>query len=201
MEIRNAKYGDVECIVDIHINAFKGFFLTFLGPKFLTLLYKGFIDKGLLRVAVLDSKIIGFSAGTEQPEVFFSNLRKDKWLSFFLAAMPSLIKKPSLVFNKLYGALFYKGDSVKRLNNSFLLSSLAVDPHIEGKGVGKFILNDLTETLSEKKTSKTIYLITDKNDNDSVLGFYTRCGFRIESEFNQSGQREMLRLIKSIKVI
>lgn len=29
MEIRNATYDDVERIVEIHINAFKGFFLTF----------------------------------------------------------------------------------------------------------------------------------------------------------------------------
>lgn len=201
MEVRNATYDDVERIIEVHTNAFEGFFLTFLGPEFLHHLYKGFIDKGVLRVAVLDSKVIGFSAGTEQPDVFFSNLRNEKWLSFFLAAVPSLIRKPSLVFKKLYGALFYQGDSVESLNNSFLLSSLAVDPHSEGQGVGKFLLNDLNEILAEKKTSETVYLITDKNDNGAVLGFYNKCGFSIESEFKQSGQREMLRLIKSIEVV
>jgi ribosomal protein S18 acetylase RimI-like enzyme len=200
MEVRNATYNDVKRIVEIHINAFEGFFLTFLGPKFLLILYTGFIDKGLVRVAVVDSKVIGFSAGTDQPDVFFSNLRKKKWLSFFLAAAPSLIKKPSLVIKKLYGAIFYKGDSVDRLNNSFLLSSLAVDPHSESKGIGKFLINDLNEVLSDKRTSETIYLITDKNENDPVLGFYNKCGFSIESEFNNSGQREMLRLVKSIEV-
>lgn len=201
MEVRDAIYDDVERIVEIHINAFEGFFLTFLGPKFLGLLYKGFIDKGVLRVAVVDSDVIGFSAGTEQPELFFSNLRKEKWLLFFLAAVPSLIKKPSLVIKKLYGAIFYKGDSVARINNSFLLSSLAVDPCSEGKGIGKFLINDLNELLSGKRTSETIYLITDKNENGSVLGFYNKCGFSIESEFKQSGQREMLRLIKFIEVV
>jgi len=201
MEVRNATYDDIEHIVEVHINAFEGFFLTFLGHKFLRLLYTGFIDKGVLRVAVLDSKVIGFSAGTEQPDIFFSNLRKEKWLSFFLAATPSLIRKPSLVFKKLYGALFYKGDSVERLNNSFLLSSLAVDPHSEGKGIGKFLINDLIEVLSDRRTSETVYLITDKNENGSVLGFYNKCGFSVESEFKQSGQREMLRLTKSLKVV
>lgn len=201
MKARNAMYDDVERIVEIHINSFEGFFLTFLGPKFLRLLYIGFIDKGVLRVAVVDSNVIGFSAGTEQPDVFFSNLRKEKWFSFFLAAAPGLIKKPSLVIKKLYGAIFYKGDSVERLNNSFLLSSLAVDPHYEGKGIGKFLINDLNEILSENRNSETVYLITDRNENDSVLGFYNKCGFSIESEFKQSGQREMLRLIKSIEVV
>lgn len=201
MEVRNANYDDVERIVEIHINAFEGFFLTFLGPKFLGLLYTGFIDKGVLRVAVVDSNVIGFSAGTERPDVFFSNLRKEKWILFLLAAAPGLIKKPSLVIKKLYGAIFYKGDSVERLNNSFLLSSLAVDPYLEGKGIGKVLVNDLNELLSEKRTSETVYLITDKNENSSVLGFYNKCGFSIESEFKQSGQREMLRLIKSIEVV
>lgn len=201
MEVRNATYDDVERIVEVHINAFEGFFLTFLGPKFLHLLYTGFIDNGVLRVAVVDSNVIGFSAGTEQPEVFFSNLRREKWFSFFLAAAPSLIKKPSLVIKKLYGAIFYKGDSVERLNNSFLLSSLAVDPHLEGKGIGKALINDLNEVVSEKRCSETVYLITDKNENSSVLGFYNKCGFSIESEFKQSGQREMLRLIKSLEVV
>jgi ribosomal protein S18 acetylase RimI-like enzyme len=200
MEVRNATYNDVKRIIEIHINAFEGFFLTFLGPKFLLILYTGFIDKGLVRVAVVDSKVIGFSAGTDQPDVFFSNLRKEKWLSFFLAAAPSLIKKPSLVIKKLYGAIFYKGDSVDRLINSFLLSSLAVDPHSENKGIGKFLINDLNQVLSDKRTSETIYLITDKNENGPVLGFYNKCGFSIESEFNNSGQREMLRLVKSIEV-
>lgn len=201
MEARNATYDDVERIVEIHINAFEGFFLTFLGPKFLRLLYVGFIEQGVLRVAEADSYVIGFSAGTEQPDVFFSNLRKNKWLSFFLAATPGLIKKPSLVIKKLYGAVFYKGDSVERLNSSFLLSSLAVDPYSKGKGIGKFLINDLNEVLTEKRISESIYLITDKNENGSVLGFYNKCGFSIESEFNQSGQREMLRLIKSIEVV
>ncbi|HFQ5122436.1 TPA: GNAT family N-acetyltransferase [Vibrio vulnificus] len=201
MEVRNATYDDIERIVDIHINAFEGFFLTFLGARFLRILYTGFMDKGVLRVAVVDSKVIGFSAGTEQPDVFFSNLRKEKWLSFLLAATPSLIKKPSLVIKKLYGAIFYKGDSVDMLKNSFLLSSLAVDPYSEGRGIGKFLIKDLNELLSEKRTSETVYLITDKNENSSVLGFYNKCGFSIESEFNQSGQREMLRLIKSVEVV
>ncbi|WP_417585587.1 GNAT family N-acetyltransferase [Nitrincola sp.] len=201
MEVRDATYEDVERIVEIHINAFEDFFLTFLGHKFLRLLYTGFISKGVLRVAVVDFEVIGFSAGTEQPDVFFSNLRKEKWLSFILAATPSLIKKPSLVIKKLYGAIFYKGDSVGRLKNSFLLSSLAVEPYLEGKGIGKFLINDLNEVLSEKRTSETIYLITDKNQNGSVLGFYNKCGFSIESEFKQSGQREMLRLIKSVEVV
>jgi len=106
-----------------------------------------------------------------------------------LAATPSLIKKPSLVIKKLYGAIFYKGDSVDMLKNSFLLSSLAVDPYSEGRGIGKFLIKDLNELLSEKRTS------------GSVLGFYNKCGFSIESEFNQSGQREMLRLIKSVEVV
>ncbi len=35
MEVRNATYDDIERIVDIHINAFEGFFLTFLGARFL----------------------------------------------------------------------------------------------------------------------------------------------------------------------
>lgn len=201
MEVRNATYDDVERIVEIHINAFEGFFLTFLGTKFLRLLYVGFINQGVLRVAVVNSNIVGFSAGTEQPDIFFSNLRKNKWLSFFLAAAPGLIKKPSLVIKKLYGAVFYKGDSVEILNNSFLLSSLAVDPYSEGKGIGTFLINDLNEVLAEKRKSESIYLITDKNENGSVLGFYNKCGFSIESEFNQSGQREMLRLVKSIEVV
>ncbi|EGQ9501749.1 GNAT family N-acetyltransferase [Vibrio cholerae] len=201
MEIRNANYTDVERIVEIHINAFEGFFLTFLGPNFLHLLYTGFIDKGLLRVAIVDSNIVGFSAGTDKPEVFFSNLRREKWLLFFFAATPSLMKKPSLVIKKLYSATFYKGDSVERLNNSFLLSSLAVDPCVEGKGIGKHLLKDLDELLSKKKECQIIYLITDKNENSSVLSFYSKCGFSIESEFKQSRQREMLRLVKSIKVV
>lgn len=109
MEVRNATYDDVERIVEIHINAFEGFFLTFLGTKFLRLLYVGFINQGVLRVAVVNSNIVGFSAGTEQPDIFFSNLRKNKWLSFFLAAAPGLIKKTVFSYQKALWCGFLQG--------------------------------------------------------------------------------------------
>jgi len=39
--IREANRGDIRDIVEIHLESFQGFFLSFLGPRFLSLYYLG----------------------------------------------------------------------------------------------------------------------------------------------------------------
>ena len=75
IEIREASANDLEQIISIHMAAFPGFILTKLGPAFLLELYTGFIqdDKGTLFVAEREGQVLGFVAGTLDPDAFFSN--------------------------------------------------------------------------------------------------------------------------------
>ncbi|WP_413761083.1 hypothetical protein, partial [Vibrio vulnificus] len=82
-----------------------GFFLTLMGPRFLRLLYNGFLNHptGISLVAcpkAKPSEVIGFVVGTTQPQGFFTQLLRQRWLAFVMASLWPLLKKPGLVFVK-----------------------------------------------------------------------------------------------------
>ena len=198
MDIRQATEQDVDAIVAVHLAAFNGFFLTMLGPSFLRGLYRAFLHRqhGILRVAVSsENTIVGFAAGTSATQLFFSQLRKDKWFSFLLRAIPGMLKNPVIVVKKLYYAAFYKGDRPASLSDVALLSSIAVSPDMAGKAVGKALLADYEQQVKAAELP-ALFLTTDKFGNDNVVAFYQRAGYQIESEFTQPDGRQMLRLIK-----
>ena len=80
ISIRPAKPEDIAQMVQVHIRAFPGFFLTLMGPRFLHLLYTGFLNHptGISLVAYAQGKpsqVLGFVVGTTQPSGFFLQLR------------------------------------------------------------------------------------------------------------------------------
>jgi ribosomal protein S18 acetylase RimI-like enzyme len=201
VKIRDAHGSDIDEIVKIHIKSFEGFFLTSMGPSFLRPLYKAFIEKqtGLMRVACDESnQVVGFSAGTTSPDSFFLELKIAKGFQFCLAAIPGLLKNPTLVMKKIFGALFYKGDRTEKLENSALLSSLAVMPTMSGKSIGRQLVLDFQQQVIKSSSCKRVYLITDKLGNEKVIYFYQKLNYVTESEFTQSGNREMICLVKSL---
>lgn len=201
MIIRKATKDDLPQIVDVHIAAFEGFFLTLMGKPFLRKMYQAFCSEqfGVMQVAIDESqRIVGFAAGTVAPDQYFPALRKKMWFKFLLAAVPGIIKNPLKVLRKLYHAMFYKGDKPATLQQTALLSSIAVLPEMAGKSLGKALLTEF-ERQVELAGIKSLYLTTDKHGNDSVVGFYIKAGYQIESEFTQPDGRQMLRLTKSFK--
>ena len=201
MIIRNAEIEDLNEIIDVHMTSFGGFFLTKLGPLFLRELYGCFIYKesGIMRVVTdEEGKVVGFSAGTTTPEKFFFELKKEKGINFFLCSIPGLLKNPALVIKKIWGAVFYNGDTTTSLESSALLSSIAVKPEMSGQSIGKKLIVDFESQIIKKSMCRNIYLITDKYGNNKVISFYKNLNYQVESQFCQSGKRQMLRLVKSL---
>lgn len=200
MKIRSAQLEDISDIVDVHIKGFYGFFLTLLGKKFLSELYRAFAfrDSGVLRVLCDENdNIIGFAAGTVNPAEFYRDLRKDKAISFLFKALPGLVNNPILVIKKLWYALFYKGEKPLTLLNAALLSSIAILPELSGRSLGKKLLVDYEECV-KSLGCVSLYLTTDNDGNDGVVTFYKRNGYGIESEFVQADGRKMLTLFKKL---
>lgn len=198
MKIRNATEDDLPYVVDVHLRAFQGFFLTQLGPGFLRELYRAFAFRpaGVLRVVSNeDGRIVGFAGGTLSPETFYRALKKEKLVVFFLKALPGLLRNPIVVVRKLWYALFYKGEEPSSIGGAALLSSIAVDQDMAGKSLGKRLLQDF-ENEVKNKGAKSLFLTTDKYGNDHVVDFYLANGYSVESEFIQSGGREMIRFLK-----
>ena len=198
MKIRRATLSDVQNVTKIHIAAFPGFFLTSLGKGFLRELYSGFLSlpSGIFLVAENQGQLIGFAAGTSDPESYFSELRKRRGVFFLLSAIPAVLRHPLLVMKKLYGALFYRGDEPADLKNAALLSSIGVLPEAFGAGVGRELLEKFEE-IAFSHGAQFVYLTTDETGNDRVNAFYRKCGYREESRFLQQANRPMLRYVKT----
>jgi len=199
-ENKQSDYSRIDQIVSIHIDAFAGFFLTKMGTKFLTLLYRSFssYSTGILLIAHIDEQVAGFIAGTTQPVTFYKTLRKKQSLNFLAAAIPALLKSPATVIRKLIHAAFYKGDTPKVATGSALIASIAIDPKFQGIGLGKSLIKSF-EFYAAKRGTTQIYLTTDACNNNSANNFYKSCGFSIEYSFEQSRGRTMHRYTKNLK--
>lgn len=186
----------LEPVVEIHLAAFPGFFLTFLGPRFLKTFYGSFIgEKTALAWVVLDGQsraILGAAFGTTAPDGFFKRLALRRWPAFAGAAFSAFLKKPS-IGRRLFRALSYRGDSPARPGLA-LLSSVAVSPCAQGKGVGKALLDRWTDE-AENRGCPGAYLTTDAEGNDAVNRFYLRSGWTAEASFVTPEGRKMKRYV------
>jgi ribosomal protein S18 acetylase RimI-like enzyme len=201
-EVRDATAGDVDGIIAVHLAAFESFFLTSLGPRFLAHLYAGYIahPSGVLLVATdpaADGRITGFVAGTTQPHAFYGWLRRSHGVAMALAAAPALARRPLVVGRRLASAVRYRGQAPERVAGAALLASLAVDPAASGSGLGGLLVDAFLARAHETGHDLT-YLSTDAADNDRVLAFYRRLGFREAKRVRRSGGREMAVLIRDL---
>ena len=199
MKITNAAFEDLDDIVDLHIEAFPGFFLTTLGRDFLKELYGGFLSgsSGVFLVAreIGKREIVGFVAGTIDPENFFRNLRTQRGLYFILKAIPAILKNPRPVCKKLIYAVRYRGEIPVAKSKGALLSSIGVAKSAVGTGISGSLITAFEEEIIRCGV-RSIYLTTDALNNDRVNAFYIKHGYVVLEKFFQNGKREMFRYEK-----
>jgi ribosomal protein S18 acetylase RimI-like enzyme len=183
-------------MANLHVSAFPGFFLTSLGKPFLRLLYEGFMKhpQGLCLAAEETGVIVGFVAGTLDPSGFFRRLLRQQALSFAIAAVPGLLNRPLFTIRKCLGALLYRGETPGGIPEAVLLSSLAVSPAIQSKGVGQALVRGFADEVRQRG-GKAVYLTTDETENERTNRFYARCGFELLDTFKRPGNRVMNRWI------
>lgn len=197
MNMRNADFEDIDEVVDLHIQAFPGFFLTSLGKGFLKELYAGFLtdSTGIFVVARNEGGLVGFAAGTSEPEAFFADLRRRRGAVFAIKAIPAIVKNPLPVCRKLFYAVRYRGEAPAARSSGALLSSIGIATSAIGTGIaGSLILAFENEVL--KRGVKSVYLTTDVQDNDRVNAFYAKHGYVVLDRFKQNGRRDMFRYEK-----
>ena len=186
----------ISSVVRMHLKAFPGFFLSFLGPRFLKEFYAAFVNEessiGLVAVDSPGGQIAGAVVGTIQPGGFFRRLVKRRWWGFCLASMDALMRRP-VIATRLFRAVFYRGDAPRGASLA-LLSSIAVDPRFQNKGVGRMLLNQFTGQVTDRGGTGC-YLTTDAEGNDAVNRFYLKNGWRIESRYTTPEGRKMNRLV------
>lgn len=181
-------------VVDVHMHSFPGFFLTFLGPKFLKEFYKSFIvdDTGIGFIALEDGKVLGAIVGPLVPDGYFKRLLKRQWWAFCYASIGAVLRCPSVI-KRLLRALFYRGEAPPGPTRA-LLSSIAVLPSSQRLGIGKALVERWVQEVRQKG-GKGCYLTTDAKDNDKVNGFYQRLNWKIESTYTTPEGRVMNRYV------
>jgi ribosomal protein S18 acetylase RimI-like enzyme len=183
-------------VVEVHMRAFPGFFLTLLGPRFLRLFYRSFVDEktGISWVAVdlRTGRILGAVVGTDSPSGFYRKLATRRWGRFGFAALGAVTRNPS-VLKRLIRGLAYRGDP-PREEGYALLSSIAVDPESQGRGVGKALLDRWADEAA-RRSCRGGYLVTDALDNDAVIRFYEQSGWTRDRTFTTAEGRQMHRYV------
>lgn len=198
MNIRKATINDVDTIVEIHLDAFKGFFLTSLGSAFLKFYYTCFVKSSetVTMVAEEEGIVYGFSASTKVCKGFNSRLIKSNLFAFGMLSLKMLFSSPKSLI-RLAKNLTKKGEGVEDNEDYAELYSIGVSKSAQGKGVGKKLLAASEEILKKEGVDR-VSLTTDYYNNESAVGFYHSMGYETLYEFVTYPNRKMYRLIKTL---
>jgi len=180
MNIKVADKSNVNNIVDIHMEAFPGFFLTFLGKGFLKHLYSGFIthEKSNLLIAVDNiDEVVGFLAYSEDLSGFYKNLIIKSIIPFVWYSFCAFIKKPLIVFRLLRA--FKKINDDKQYDKYVKILSIGVSQKGKGRGIGSKLIEKLKTTIDFIKVSY-IQLETDADNNEATNQFYIKNDFILD---------------------
>lgn len=181
----------IPAVVQTHLASFPGFFLSFLGPRFLSLFYSGICSapEGIAVVYLNEVGVpTGFVAGTSNPGGFYSRLLKREWLKFACASIVPVLKRPSVI-GRVARAVSHPSDNPVGEDVAGLFS-IGVLPELQGTGAGKKLVQAFLDEAA-KRGCKRIFLTTDRDDNEAVNTFYQKLGFSIERHYETPEGRRM----------
>lgn len=177
-------------IVTIHLNAFNGFFLTFMGRGFLKQMYSSYCDhlESGLFVAEENEKAIGFLAYSENFSGLYKYMIKTRLIPFGWYSVGAFLRRPSAFMHIIRA--FLKPSKTKRLEKYVEISSIGVDPQISSRGVGTLLIDELKKQVDFEKFAY-ITLETDALNNDGAIHFYEKNGFIRERMYETEEGRKM----------
>lgn len=189
---------DIRPLAKLHHAAFPGFFLSSLGEPFLVQFYRGFLtdDTAVSVVArALDGSVRGAVVGTTEPAGFFGRLVKNCWPGFALASARAVTANPKAA-PRLLRAVRYRGDAPASVKGA-LLSSICVDPSVQGAGVGRQLVDAWAREVTSRGVD-TAFLTTDADDNVAVNRFYRARGWVLSANYTTREGRSMNRYTISL---
>lgn len=196
--LRPMRSEDLPEIVRIHMRSFPNFFLTFLGPRFLELLYRNIAldPEGILLVADIDGRAAGFVTGVTRQAGFYQRLiRRQAW-AFAWAAAGAAFQRPAII-PRLWRALHRPGDAAQSAAEACLMS-IAVSPEFQGQGLGKHLVEAFCRELVARGES-VVCLTTDRDDNTAINHFYQQLDFKLVRWFVTPEGRTMNEYIRNLQ--
>jgi ribosomal protein S18 acetylase RimI-like enzyme len=199
MKTKELAVCDVNKIVKIHQNTFKGFFLTELGEDFLKLYYSSCIKNKVETIALgiysNENTLLGFAIGNVQSQGFYKRILKSNFLKFFMMGLYLIFTKPMALIR-----LMKNMDKVKKVYDDGLYSellSIGISAEQNGKGYGKMLLLAFEKEVINRGIKK-LSLTTDYENNDRAVGFYRNSGYEVFYEFTTYPNRKMYKFIKTV---
>lgn len=192
LSLRSANERDLDAIVRVHQKAFRGFLMTLLGPRFLRGYYQCVLEypQAIFLVAELEGQVVGFVAGFVNPPRFYARIRQRK-LSLALVAASHLVWRPHLWQRTLTSMRRVKTTALdKDVPHLAELASLGVAPHVQGRSIGKQLVQAFLETAARHNVHE-VMLTTDAHNNDTVNAFYQNLGFVCTRQFWHTPERLM----------
>ncbi|MBQ8398699.1 MAG: GNAT family N-acetyltransferase [Clostridia bacterium] len=194
MNIKEVSQNDKEIldqIVQIHIDTFQGFFLTFMGKGFLKQMYRSYClheVSGLYAALDENDVPLGFLAYSGDMSGLYRYMIKTRLIQFAWYSFGAFLRKPK-VFMRLVRA-FLKPSESKREEKYVELSSIGVRPDAKSKGIGSALIKELKETVDFSDYAY-INLETDAVNNEGANRFYEKNGFALERTFVTHEGRRM----------
>lgn len=189
---------EIKEIVDIHLEAFADFFLTSLGKSFLKTYYKTVLrNKKCIAVCATDedNKIVGFGIGSELSKGFHKRILCDNLGTYLWLALIIMFTRP-LALLRLVTNMDKKYHEKDDGNYAELLS-IGILSRYKGQGIGKLLVRCF-EKEAMSRNCKKMTLTTDYYNNDSVIEFYKRSGYKVFYEFIAYPDRRMYKFIKEL---
>lgn len=180
----------IDDVVQIHLDTFEGFFLTFMGRGFLKQMYSSYClhEHSDLYVAFDDGEVVGFLAFSADMSGLYKYMIKKKLIAFGIYSLGAFFRKPK-IFMRLVRA-FLKPSESKREEKYIELASIGVKPTIKSKGIGSQLISRLINDVDFKKYSY-ISLETDAVNNEGTNYFYKKNGFELVRTYETHEGRKM----------
>lgn len=196
VECRQMTVADIDDVVEIHLTAFKGFFLSRMGRGFLRVYYRTVLnfDASIAYIANerAPSHIVGFVVGFHTPQEFYTKLSKQKHKLLPHIAL-AILRDPRLLIPILHNKTRVTSQSTPS-EQTVELSSIAVNGL--GKGVGNKLLNAFIQQV-QNSGGQRVSLTTDTKGNDAVLAFYEKNQFNLVS-YEMRGNRQLCHYIREL---
>ena len=124
-------------------------------------------------VAEIDGEVMAFVMGSAHPGAFYKKLIKCGLFAFGAAAVPAVLRQPSVAMRVGRAVLTPRTAASRRVRT---LISLAVAPSGQGRGAGRRLVSSFVDEARCRGAS-VVTLATDRDNNDGANKFYVDAGF------------------------
>jgi GNAT superfamily N-acetyltransferase len=180
-------------VSDVHASAFRNYFLTLMGKRFIIEYYSAILDySGGIILVAKDSvgRVVGFIAGFSDAKRFYVHYRSRRY-KLAILSFAAVMRKPFLLGRVIRNvSRVSRGVAhVPRSSRDVELSSFGVLPEYQGYGIGGRLVESFLVKAREFG-AESIYLTTDAVENQSVNAFYKAHGFVLEGD-KSAGKRQL----------